>query len=102
MEGKRERGRRGQTKRGVERRWRGEYGLSIQISALCYFFHHPVLASFILTDFLVFPWTHLLLVNAKMPVFSRAEFCLASLSTKFEEAQYNIVMIGGNVEESLV
>lgn len=34
-----------------------------------------------------------------MPVFSRAEFYLASLSTKFEEAQYNIVMIGGKEEE---
>ena len=30
-----------------------------------------------------------------MPVFSGAEFYIASLSTKFEEAQYNIVMIGG-------
>ena len=66
---------------------------------LCYFFHPPVLSSFILTRFFVFPCIHLVFVNVKMPVFSRAEFYLASLSTKFEEAQYNIVMIGGKEEE---
>ncbi len=54
---------------------------------LCYFyffyiFFSPVLSSFILTHFLVFPWTHLLFVNVKLPVFCRAEFYLASLSTK--------------------
>ena len=47
--------------------------------------------------FLFFHGKHLVFVNVKM--FSRAEFYLASLSTKFEEAQYNIVMIGGKEEE---
>ncbi len=36
-------------------------------------------------------------INVKITVFSRAEFC--SLSTKFEEVQYNIVMIGSKEEE---
>ncbi len=36
-------------------------------------------------------------INVKITVFSRAEFC--SLSTKFEEVQYNIVMIGSKEED---
>ena len=68
------------------------------ICSLCYFLHLPILSSFILTHFFVFPWTHLLFVNVKMPVFSRAEFYLANLATKFEE-KYNIVMNGGKEEE---
>ncbi len=39
----------------------------------------------------------ILRVNVKITVFSRAEFC--SLSTKFEEVQYNIVMIGIKEED---
>ncbi len=50
-------------------------------SLLFFIFFSPVL-SFILTHFLVFPWRHLLFVNVKLPVFFRAEFYLASLSTK--------------------
>ena len=58
----------GRERRGEERkggtRWRGEYGLSIQVSALL-FVHPPILSSFILTHFFVFPWTHLLFVNVR-------------------------------------
>ena len=41
----------------------------------------------------------MLFVNIKVSVFSRVEFYLASLSTTFEEVQYNIVMTGSKVEE---
>ena len=54
--------------------------VSIQVSAPSGVFFHLLVLSFILTHFFVFPWTHLFFVNVKMPVFSRAEFYLASLA----------------------
>lgn len=82
-------------------RWKEDYGVSIQVSALLFFFFLPSPSYFFHSHTLFFSWT-CVICKCKDATVQEGRVLSASLTATFEEAQYNILMIGDKEEESFV